>query len=67
MKTSEILSAKVTTINVDVCTTFFNKFAKHYKLTNDQIKKAWSNFEELSSMDITLEIAIATAIAFAKF
>lgn len=66
MNANEILASKVSTIKSNVCVMFFNEFIKHYNLNEQHAGEAWTMFEKLSTMDITLGLALTTSVSLAK-
>lgn len=67
MNVNDILTKKVTEVDKNICKAFFVVFANRYNLTREQVGKALDNFGELQAMDITLGLALTTAITTAKF
>ena len=67
MKANEILKMDVTTVSNEIAYAFFCEFSKHYDLTDEQETKALADFDNLKKMNITLGLALTTAISFSKF
>jgi len=67
MKANEILKMDVTTVSNEIAYAFFCEFSKHYNLTDEQETKAFANFDELKKMNISLGLALTTAISVSKF
>lgn len=67
MKANEILALPARQVESRWAIAFFNLFVKHFNLTDEEIPKAWSTFERLQKMDITLDLALNTAVAMARW
>lgn len=66
MTAKEILSMPVNKVSARMATAFFNHFVKHYNLDTNEIRNAWRDFEKLQTMEISLDLALNTAIALAR-
>lgn len=67
MKANEILKMDVTTVSNEIAYAFFCEFSKHYGLTDEEEAKALADFDELKKMNISLDLALITAISVSKF
>ncbi len=62
----KILSLNVKQVAECTRKVFFNEFAKHYNLNKEQIADAMGMFNTLKKTDITLNLALITAVTFAR-
>ena len=67
MSANEILSCSAKDTKMAYAVLFFNKFAEHFGADATTAKVAWANFLELKEMEISLNLALSTAFATAKF
>lgn len=66
MNVNEILAQPAKSVKANVATALFNFFIKHYNVGELETRLAWTNFEKLQKMDISLDLALNTAIALAR-
>lgn len=61
------IKTPVNKVSANILCEAFSLYSAHYKLTPAEDKKAWEAFQQLKSMDITLGLALDTAVAVSRF